>query len=60
MQVKMMTDHLPCGTEVWIDIEEGTGMLDIKSKLQAATGVPVASQKVMLSGIGQLVMGDKR
>lgn len=33
---------------------------EIKQKLEAATGVPALHQKVMLSGINQIVMGDKR
>ena len=59
-QVDILTDHLPCGREVWIDLEPDMPMHEVKRKLAAATGVPVGHQKVMLSGIGQLVMGDKR
>lgn len=33
---------------------------EIKQKLEAATGVPAQHQKIMLSGISQIVMGDKR
>ena len=32
----------------------------IRAKLEAVTGVPAEHQKVMLSGINQIVMGDKR
>jgi hypothetical protein len=32
----------------------------VKWQLQKATGVPIEEQKVMLAGIGELVMGDKR
>jgi ribosomal protein L23 len=56
----MMTPHLPCGPEVTIDIESNATKDEIKQKLAAATGVPVEHQKVMLSGINQIVMGDKR
>jgi hypothetical protein len=60
VKVKMMTPHLPCGPEVTIDIESNATKDEIKQKLAAATGVPVEHQKVMLSGINQIVMGDKR
>jgi len=35
-------------------------MPQIRAKLEAVTGVPAEHQKVMLSGINQIVMGDKR
>jgi hypothetical protein len=60
LQVKLLTNHLPCGTEVTIDIEASASKDEIKSKLEVVTGVPVEHQKVMLSGINQIVMGDKR
>jgi hypothetical protein len=60
VKVKIITNHLPCGQEVTIDVEPGVGKLDIKRKLEAVTGVPAAQQKVMLSGINQIVMGDRR
>lgn len=60
VKVQMMTGHLPCGGEVMVDLEESSTVLDLKRQLQAATGVPLQEQKVMLSGIGQLAMGDKR
>lgn len=60
VKVKMMTSHLPCGQEVTIDIESTATKEEIKKKLQDATGVPVEHQKVMLAGINQIVMGDKR
>jgi len=58
--VKMMTNHLACGSEVEIDIEPEESMLSIKKKLEEATGVPVGEQKVMLAGLDELMMGDKR
>lgn len=58
--VKMLTDHLPCGSEVTIDINPDARKAEIKAKLEAATGVPAAAQRVLLSGINQIVMGDKR
>ena len=33
---------------------------EIKKKLEEATGVPVGEQKVMLAGLDELMMGDKR
>lgn len=60
VKVKMMTNHLPCGSEVTIDIESSATKDEIKAKLETATGVPREHQKVMLSGINQIVMGDKR
>ena len=58
--VKMMTNHLPCGSQVEIDLEPEESMLSIKKKLEEATGVPVVEQKVMLAGLDELMMGDKR
>ena len=58
--VKMMTSHLPCGPQVEIDIDADESMLSIKKKLEAATGVPAAAQKVLLGGLNELMMGDKR
>lgn len=60
VKVKMMTDHLECGSEVTIDIEENATKDEIKMKLSEKTGVPFEHIKVMLSGINQIVMGDKR
>ncbi len=60
VKVKMMTPHLACGPEVTIDIESNATKGEIKQKLAVVTGVPVQHQKVMLSGINQIVMGDKR
>ncbi|KAL4425755.1 hypothetical protein ABPG75_009771 [Micractinium tetrahymenae] len=63
VKVKIITNHLPCGQEVTIDLEPSATKQasdEIKRKLEAATGVPALHQKVMLSGINQIVMGDKR
>eukprot|EP00803_Ostreobium_quekettii_P011501 evm.model.scf_893.2 EVM.evm.TU.scf_893.2 scf_893:23900-27043(+) len=60
VQVKMMTNHLACGSEVFVDIEENTTLNELKMKLEPLTGVPARHQKVMLAGIGQIAMGDKR
>ena len=60
VKVRIITNHLPCGQEVTIDIEPSAGKDEIKAKLAAVTGVPAEHQKVMLSGINQIVMGDKR
>lgn len=59
-QVKIITNHLPCGNEVTIDIEADASKDEIKAKLADLTGVPVEHQKIMLSGINQICMGDKR
>merc|ERR1712188_360735 len=58
--VKMMTKHLPCGSSVEIDVEADEPMSSIKLKLEQATGVPIEYQKIMLSSISELCMGDKR
>lgn len=59
--VKMMTNHLPCGDHVTIKVNpETTSILEIKKLLELETGVPVASQKLMLGSITQLYMGDMR
>ena len=60
VKVKMLTPHLPCGPEVTIDIEPNATKDEIKQKLAVVTGVPAEHQKVMLSAINQIVMGDKR
>ena len=60
VKVKMMTQHLECGSEVTIDIDENASKDEIKMKLSEKTGVPFEHIKVMLSGINQIVMGDKR
>eukprot|EP00894_Picocystis_sp_ML_P001782 jgi/Pico_ML_1/52299/g3026.t1 len=58
--VKMMTNHLPCGSEVTIDVNESDSMPVIKAKLEKATGVPPEHQKILLGALDQLMMGDKR
>lgn len=60
VKVKMLTSHLPCGSEVTIDIESNATKEEIKQKLAPVTGVPIEHIKVMMSGINQIVMGDKR
>ncbi len=59
-QVKLLTSHLPCGEEVQIDIDSSTPLLLVKQRIYEASGLPVEHQKVMLSGINQMVVGDKR
>lgn len=59
--MKILAQPLPaCGPEVSIDLEADTPMWQVKLRLAAATGVPVEAQKVMLEGIGRMVMADKR
>lgn len=60
VKVKIITNHLSCGQEVIIDLDPNAGKAEIKRKLETATGVPASQQKVMLSGINQIVMGDRR
>ena len=56
-----MTGHLACGRAgVSIDISPTTPIAEIKAQLEAKTGVPAKDQKIMLSSINQLIMGDKR
>ncbi|KAG1656024.1 hypothetical protein FOA52_005652 [Chlamydomonas sp. UWO 241] len=60
VKVKLLTHALPCGPEVTVDISEHEPLYSVKAKLEVATGVPMEHQKVMLAGIGQMVMADKR
>eukprot|EP00882_Tetradesmus_deserticola_P012410 GHRQ01013152.1.p2 GENE.GHRQ01013152.1~~GHRQ01013152.1.p2 ORF type:complete len:165 (+),score=96.81 GHRQ01013152.1:619-1113(+) len=60
VKVQLLAQGLPCGDEVTLDLAENTPLLEVKRQLQLATGVPLQHQHVMLSGINQLVMGDKR
>eukprot|EP00877_Chromochloris_zofingiensis_P014037 jgi/Chrzof1/8888/Cz03g28020.t1 len=52
--------QLACGPEVGIHVEADTPILEVKRQLLLTTGVPIEHQKVMLSGINQVVMADKR
>lgn len=60
LQVQLLPQGLPCGSEVTLDLQPDTPLLEVKRQLALATGVPMRQQHVMLSGINQLVMGDKR
>lgn len=60
LQVKILTNHLACGQEVTIDLDPAASKADIRARLEAVTGVPAQHQKLLLSGINQIVMGDKR
>ncbi|KAF6256916.1 hypothetical protein COO60DRAFT_1640361 [Scenedesmus sp. NREL 46B-D3] len=60
VKVQLLPDSLPCGNEVTLELSADTPLLEVKRQLQLATGVPLQHQHVMLSGINQLVMGDKR
>jgi hypothetical protein len=60
LQVQLLPQGLPCGSEVTLDLLADTPLLEVKRQLQLATEVPMQHQHVMLSGINQLVMGDKR
>ncbi len=60
IQVHVITSS-PCGkNEVSIDIEEAATKSEVKKMLVNATGIPYEYQKVVLSGIGQLAVADKR
>ena len=43
-----------------IHIQATTPMPEIKRQLEAATGIPVADQKILLSGINRLMMGSRK
>uniref|UniRef100_A0A383VZG5 Ubiquitin-like domain-containing protein n=1 Tax=Tetradesmus obliquus TaxID=3088 RepID=A0A383VZG5_TETOB len=60
VKVQLLPQGLPCGSEVTVDLQPDTPLLEVKRQLALATGVPMRQQHVMLSGINQLVMGDKR
>jgi len=50
----------PGGTQFAIDIVDGESKSSVKAKIEVATGLPVASQKLMLGAFSQLVVADKR
>ncbi|KAF5835884.1 hypothetical protein DUNSADRAFT_6697 [Dunaliella salina] len=63
VRVKLLTPEAPgitCGPTVNVELEPDTPMYEVKLQLQEATGIPVDAQKVMLAGIGDMVLGDKR
>ncbi|KAK9867137.1 hypothetical protein WJX84_001859 [Apatococcus fuscideae] len=60
VKVHVITHSPNNKSEVSIDIEESASKQEVKQKLATATGIPIEHQKVVLSGIGQLAVGDKR
>ncbi|GLC33101.1 hypothetical protein PLESTB_000370300 [Pleodorina starrii] len=64
MQVKVKlltpTPKFPAGSEVTVELEADTPMHVVKTQLAAATGLEVRYQRVMLAGIGAMVLLDKR
>ncbi len=59
--VQILTPTSPeAPKEVVIEIEEDASLTDIKTQLQELTGIAIRYQKVMLAGVGQMVMADKR
>lgn len=56
----MITSSPTGKSEVTIDIEEAATKSEVKKKLVSVTGIPYEHQKVVLSGIGQLAVADKR
>jgi len=55
-----MTNHLPCGSEVEIDIDVHAKKHDIMAALYEATSVPPEHQVIRLGGLDSIFMGDKR
>ena len=47
-------------TEVEVAIQEKSTMLEIKKQIHAFTNIPIREMKVMLSGINEMVVIDKR
>ncbi|EFJ49156.1 hypothetical protein VOLCADRAFT_90007, partial [Volvox carteri f. nagariensis] len=62
VKVKLLTPtpKAAAGSEVTIDLESDTPMHVVKTRLAAATGLDVRHQRVMLAGIGAMVLLDKR
>lgn len=60
VEVQLLDPSLAEGGRVVVEADTDTPMLEIKRQLHLATGVPLEHIKVVLSGIDQLVMGDKR
>ena len=60
VQVKMLTNHLSCGTSVTVDIEEDMPAREIKKLLEQKTGVPMEFQKLIMGGVAEMYMGDTR
>ena len=46
--------------QVTIDVAEDDPITEIKKKLAKVTGVPPEHQRILLGGISQMCMGDKR
>lgn len=46
--------------EIDLAIQEKSSMLEIKKQIHSLTGIPIHDQKVMLAGIGSMVLFDKR
>ena len=45
---------------LYFSLRKGASPTEIKIKLSKKTGVPIESQKLLVTGVGQLWMGDKR
>lgn len=61
MQVKLLTAVKANGCpSVTVDIVDNSSKSELKRKLETATGVPFKHQKILLAGIDQLCMADKR
>jgi hypothetical protein len=58
--VQLMTNHLPCGEEVVIDVDEHTPKHEIMRQLEQATTIPVEHQILRLGGLDSIFVGDKR
>lgn len=57
--VKMIVPNEQCGSQLVIDARPDD-MLQLRRQLEARTGIPMEHQKLMLSSVKQLVLGDKR
>lgn len=57
--VKMLVPNSVCGSEVRVDARPDD-ILHLRRQLEAQTGIPMPHQKLLLSSINQLVLGDKR
>ncbi|PNH10019.1 Polyubiquitin-D [Tetrabaena socialis] len=54
------TPQAESGTHVTVEMEADTPMHAVKARLAAATGLAVEHQRVLLAGMGDMVLADKR
>ncbi|GFR50522.1 hypothetical protein Agub_g12791, partial [Astrephomene gubernaculifera] len=60
VKVKVLTPtpKAECGSEVTVDLDTHTPMHEVKMQLARATGLDVRHQRVLLGGIGSMVLLD--